>query len=1068
MRIGNTPKESVVGGSYRMLRSVGFALLVLSGGGAFGQDLPGSLRVGVVDADWESPIPEASVMVAETDARVSTGADGQALVERLAAGTYTVVVSASGFERKVFGGVVVLAGQAQHVSAKLNAVYTDMDEFVVKDLDLAKAGSEIALLDLRAKSSTLMDSVGSDMMSKAGAGTAAAALRLVTGATVQDGKYAVIRGLGDRYTSTSLNGVRLPNADRDKRAVSMDQFPSAMIESVRVSKSFMPDQQGDATGGIDIRTKSIPDKPIAQISISTEYDTNATGNDDFKTYRNGGSDLYGMRGLTGLDFWNNSIGGSPRGGEDTVQKDDAGNITDVSANKEFSSSLRNEAPPVNYGFKYLVGDYVRLNRDWTFGGLVLGSYSQKYKYNLGNQHYVLKKPLVTDYMIEDGRDQRVENSVSDQLWSNGFVLGLKNEYNSIRFLTLLTHQTKDSVQLRTDVADSETTVVENRTPATPPRPGRPGQPEKLNSRTTTEVYTSGYEDVLSYVENQNATVQLAGDHKFSYLDDSVLDWNLSYNMAESIEPDRRKNVVTYRHESTTVEKNNTPTNLTNPDWETESETETDNVSFNAGGTGERRWQDTREDDFQLQSNYKQPYTVRDGWEGWVKGGYFGDLVKRKYRNRIYAPAGVTGTSEDLFDPDIAEDYDGNSLGGLLDGSIGYDGKQEIMAGYFMGRLPLPEWIDLTGGLRMESTMLETAVSRAAASDGAATGDSIKIYEIIDDRFIANALRVNPNVDVAALDQRRGLLGQSTRPIDEANSKIDQIDALPAAAVTLKPVEEFSVRFSYSKTIARPIFKEITPIVYSDFDSSRVFLGNPSLNMAQLDNYDLRFEFRPDKNSVDLVSFSVFYKTVTDPIQYSTRKEADSLAVLDYIYPENYKDAAIKGLEFEVRKSLDIVADALKDFSVGGNITVQESEVGYTDDLLAQLRKYDIYKTVRPMDGQSDLLANVNLIYNNEDLGFSTGLFYNWRGETYVSGDTATADAYVPAIVERPVDTLDFTIGYKFKVGESRFSPTWRIAFEIKNILDPVVETIYRTPYADLPRTDYKTGRLYGVSLGCEW
>ena len=89
-----------------------------------------------------------------------------------------------------------------------------------------------------------MDSISADLMSRAGASDAASALRLVAGASVQDGKFAVIRGLPDRYISSLLNGVRLPTSDEDKRAVELDQFPSSVIESIRVTKTFTPDQQG--------------------------------------------------------------------------------------------------------------------------------------------------------------------------------------------------------------------------------------------------------------------------------------------------------------------------------------------------------------------------------------------------------------------------------------------------------------------------------------------------------------------------------------------------------------------------------------------------------------------------------------------------------------------------------------------------------------------------------------------------------------------------------------------------------------------------------------------------------
>jgi len=111
-------------------------------------------------------------------------------------------------------------------------------------------------------------------------------LTLVSGASIQDGKFAVIRGLPDRYVSSQMNGVRLPSADEDKRAVELDQFPSAVIESLQVSKTFTPDQQGDASGGaVNVRLKGIPDENSLTFKHQYSYNTQVTGRHDFLTYK---------------------------------------------------------------------------------------------------------------------------------------------------------------------------------------------------------------------------------------------------------------------------------------------------------------------------------------------------------------------------------------------------------------------------------------------------------------------------------------------------------------------------------------------------------------------------------------------------------------------------------------------------------------------------------------------------------------------------------------------------------------------------------------------------------------
>jgi len=1029
-------------------------MIILSSCPVLSQEV-GAIRVRVLDQDWEVPVNEAQVALLEKNLRKPTAADGQVLFENVEAGLYTLSIGATGFERTLVKEVAVLAGQVKLVECKIQAAYTDMEEFVIKDTDLAAAGSDIQLLDIRSQSPRLIDAIGADMLSKAGASTAAGALKLVTGATIQEGKYAVIRGLGDRYTSTSINSVRLPNADRDKRAVSLDQFPSALIESVQVSKTFLPDQQGDATGGINIMTKGVPDKPFLQANYSTEHDSNATGNKQFKTYRGGGNNFGGRRDTTRLSFWDDDVTDYPRGGK-------------------YSTRLESKEPPLNDGFKLAAGDFFDWG-DWRLGGTVLGSHSQKYKYWEGVQHGLdADRSKVDKIKLDPVEAERFENSQDEQLWSAGMVLGAKNEHNTLKATTLYTHQSKDSVVLRfgqprevtssLNANDTRYEEWEN------PDSGEWEFREVNIPRRQGERQRSDQEFELQerYVENANATVQLAGEHVFSFLNDSVLDWNVAYNMAESIEPDRRKIRGTYTTISESWQDN--VGGGESPVW---GDTQTTSSTNMQSESASRRWQDTREDGVQWQANYKQPFSIRDGWDGYLKTGYFMDRVERSYRNRSYT--GLQNVSAPVTSP-----LDFTALGCGLDKidynfnieSIQYDGKQDIDAYYLMGKVPLPEWLELIGGVRAESTFLSTRVSRSpSGSEESEPVETIKIYEKIDDRFIDRAIEEqinNPAFDVGALEQRRGLIGFTTRKIGDGDAEIDQLDLLPAATVAIRPIEEVTVRFGYAQTIARPIFKEITPIIYEDYDDNRVFLGNPNLKISKLDNYDLRVEWRPDPKGADVIAGSLFYKTITDPIQYSIRLEADNVSSPDYIYPENYGAAEIKGFEVEARKHLGFISDYLKDLSVGGNLTMQESEVEYMADLREALKEKGVKSPTRPMDGQSDVLANVNIVFDNEYTGLSCGLFYNWRGETYVAGDTANSFSYVPAIIENPVATLDLLIGFRFDTDENPYTPQWKIGLEFKNLLDPLIETAYRTPDADLPRTSYKMGRVYGVSLGCNW
>ena len=141
--------------------------------------------------------------------------------------------------------VVVEADGVVALDVTLTSEAIEVEAVVVKAQ--AVRNTEAALLRERQKAPAVSDAISAEDISRAGSGDAAEAMTHVTGATVQDGKYVTIRGLGDRYSTVQLNGAELPSADPDRRAVAMDMFPSSMLENI-------------VTGGaVDIGTRSMPD-----------------------------------------------------------------------------------------------------------------------------------------------------------------------------------------------------------------------------------------------------------------------------------------------------------------------------------------------------------------------------------------------------------------------------------------------------------------------------------------------------------------------------------------------------------------------------------------------------------------------------------------------------------------------------------------------------------------------------------------------------------------------------------------------------------------------------------------
>ncbi|MEM7518579.1 MAG: carboxypeptidase regulatory-like domain-containing protein, partial [Planctomycetota bacterium] len=310
------------------------------------QDSTGSVRGIVLDQDFGAPLPAAEVLIVETGQKAETSDQGNFVISDVPPGTYTLIFSKEGYLRSVKQEVQVAAGRLKEVDAQLAGDLTEMEEFVVEDVIGLGGGTEVGLLNLRFENAAFLDSVSSELMSRAGASDAASALRLVSGATIQDGKFAVIRGLPDRYVSSQLNGLRLPSADENTRAVELDQFPSSVIESIQVSKTFTPDQQGDASGGaVDVRLRGIPEERIFQFKIGTSYNTNVAGRNNFLSYEGGGLDPFGSD--SGRRIQTENLGG----------------------NWDGAVGVSERGAPVDWKGSLAFGDRVELDNGWTFGGL---------------------------------------------------------------------------------------------------------------------------------------------------------------------------------------------------------------------------------------------------------------------------------------------------------------------------------------------------------------------------------------------------------------------------------------------------------------------------------------------------------------------------------------------------------------------------------------------------------------------------------------------------------------------------------------------------------------------------
>jgi TonB-dependent receptor len=246
----------------------------------------------VIDGDFNEPLPFANILIEETGEGVTSDFDGKYSFE-LQEGIYSLQFSFVGYETKLITEIEVTGNQYTITDVILNSVAQGLEE-VVLTVE-ANRNTEASVLSIQRKSASLLDGISAQAFKKIGASDIASAVKSVPGVSVQGGKYVYVRGLGDRYTKSILNGVDIPGLDPDRNTIQMDLFPTNMLSNVLVIKSARADLPANFTGGVvDIITKDFPNKEEFSVSLKVAYNPDMHFNDNYLTYKGGSTDFLGF------------------------------------------------------------------------------------------------------------------------------------------------------------------------------------------------------------------------------------------------------------------------------------------------------------------------------------------------------------------------------------------------------------------------------------------------------------------------------------------------------------------------------------------------------------------------------------------------------------------------------------------------------------------------------------------------------------------------------------------------------------------------------------------------------
>jgi hypothetical protein len=261
----------------RVLKTFVFVVILLGFSGLV-QAQNGTIYGKITDKSNQTAIETATVLVDGTGLGALTDGDGVFLIE-VPAGTYKVVVKMLEYKDLVLPDITVTAGGKTQVNGSMEAFGSTMD--TVKITAQVQKSSNVGVMAFRKADDGMVVGISAIDIARSPDRNTGQVLRRVSGASIQENRFVVIRGLSDRYNVAQVNGMALPSSEPDRRAFSFDIFPAGMLDNLIIQKTATPDLPGNFAGGvIQLNTRDIPEKRFFNYAVSSGFNTQST----FKSY----------------------------------------------------------------------------------------------------------------------------------------------------------------------------------------------------------------------------------------------------------------------------------------------------------------------------------------------------------------------------------------------------------------------------------------------------------------------------------------------------------------------------------------------------------------------------------------------------------------------------------------------------------------------------------------------------------------------------------------------------------------------------------------------------------------
>ncbi|MBL6647659.1 MAG: TonB-dependent receptor [Flavobacteriaceae bacterium] len=887
----------------------------------------GLVRGSLIDNDFQDPVPFANIIVKETGTGTTTDFDGNYELE-LIEGNYTILFSFIGYETVEIKDVNVNSSEPTIVNVTMNTLAQGLDEVVVSVS--ASTNTEKSVLEFQKQSISLVDGLSSQRIKSSGASNIASAVKSVPGVSVQGGKYVYVRGLGDRYTKSILNGVDIPGLDPDRNTIQMDIFPTNILDNVIVVKSASAEMPADFTGGIvDVITKEFPNSKQFSISFSSAFNPKMHYNDNYLTSKSSNTDFLGF------DDGLRSIPVDPYQGYSVSESINSPKITNVT--REFNPNMAaiNKTSLGDYSFNISGGNQILLkneNRLGYFGSLSYKNNTNFYENSENNTYYRDADKSV--FKLFENRIQKGRLGENSVILSAMTGVSYKTNLSKYKFNFLHIQNGESSAGIfdqTVNLNDSKNLLKHN----------------------------------IEYTQRSITNLLFSGTHTF----DNESEWKLNWKISPTKSSIKDKDIRTTSFEITDEQKFVVPLN----------------------GKPSRIWRNLDEVNIVSKIDIEKKLNLFSR-AAKLKFGALNSYKEREYdifSYRINVPTNLgildNGNPDNLLKPEntwTPTNTIGNHIALYTNGGVergkNYDANQINISGYSSIEFKFTDKLKSIIGLRAEKFVQKYT--------GENSGGTVKY----DDEKV-----------------------------------IDKFDLFPSTNFIYSIKENTNLRLSYSKTTARPSFKEVSIAEIYDPLSNMTFNGNIDLKPSYIDNIDIRYEIFGEDNQ--LFAVSGFYKSFKDPIEL-TYYEAST----ENFQPRNLGNAKVFGLEFEMRRQIS------KSFGVNVNASVIESQQEYGESernlRTLGLRDGESLGDYRNLQGQSPFLINSSIDYNDGKNGLKAGLFFNMQGETL----EVVGTGFAPDVYTKPFESLNLNLSKTFGEKQNK-----TVTIKIENLLDSKKESFYK-------------------------